>query len=502
MRNIQMSAQRFIDHVKDGYNAYQRYCFILGAGASYTSGIRTGLSLIPEWRDYLLSKGLDYISECASDCGFPQDKWEHIFKPDYKPQSDDYFTLFDLRFAGSPVVAYHYLQDLMESAEPSIGYYMLAVLMEHTENKLVITTNFDSLVEDVLHMYHAKHPLVAGHESLAPFIGTIENTSRPIIAKVHRDLMLRPLNREEELDKLADSWKEVLQKILTKYTPIVIGYAGGDQTLMKLLEEMSLDNIYWCTIKDHESDRIENLLKKSKGGYLVKIKGFDEIMFSLASQMTIGLPIENPSDRIKKFFHQRQESYQFQFNNLNNIILDESTGFNNHINTEAKASTSNNKTILHLNYTSSSDNTVTVINQLDMLDKLAGTPEKDDTISIATTLRRLATRDFIHGNIKDALSNCNKAIELQPKDADLHHLKGLILHLNNQDSLSLNSLDEAIKLDKNNASYHDARSTTLFTLKRYDEALEESEKAIKLDPHNPDYRSFKKIILDKIHNQT
>ena len=287
-RDIHMSTERFVDHVKEGYDSDLRYCFILGSGASYTSGIPTGLKLMAEWHKYLKSKGMEYIVESAKDCGVSKEKVEQLFAPDYKLQSEDYFALFDLRFAGKPIVAYRYLQKLMENAEPSIGYYMLAVLMDNTENKLVITTNFDTLVEDVLYLYHAKHPLVAGHESLAPFIGTVENMGRPVVAKVHRDLTLQPLNREEELQKLADAWAENLHTALSKYIPIVIGYSGGDQTLMNLLEKTKLDNIYWCSLSDSESERIENLLKKCPRGYLVKIKGFDDVMFSLVSKMMEG----------------------------------------------------------------------------------------------------------------------------------------------------------------------------------------------------------------------
>ncbi len=173
---IQMSTRRFVEHVKEDYDAKKRYCFILGSGASYTSGIPTGLQLMPKWREYLMKQPSGYIEECARECGIPQYKWDRLFQRDYQLQSEDYFTLFDLRYAGIPSKAYYDLQKMMEKAEPSIGYYMLAVLMHNTDNKLVITTNFDSLVEDVLHLYHAKNPLVIGHESLASLLATLAAT--------------------------------------------------------------------------------------------------------------------------------------------------------------------------------------------------------------------------------------------------------------------------------------------------------------------------------------
>ena len=66
----------------------------------------------------------------------------------------------------------------MDDARPSFGYYALAVLLVDFENKLVVTTNFDSLVEETLSLTHARRLLVVGHESLAPFLGSTENRNR------------------------------------------------------------------------------------------------------------------------------------------------------------------------------------------------------------------------------------------------------------------------------------------------------------------------------------
>ena len=95
-----MQEQRFIDHVYDGYHAGERYCFILGAGASRSSGIRTGEELMRKWHAFLLERGEDYIRESAEDAGLEKKEYAHLLHPDAKLSNRDYFTLFDLRFAG------------------------------------------------------------------------------------------------------------------------------------------------------------------------------------------------------------------------------------------------------------------------------------------------------------------------------------------------------------------------------------------------------------------
>ena len=66
---------------------------------------------------------------------------------------------------------------------------MAIMLTDKGRNNLVITTNFDSLVEDALFMYTSSKPLVINHELLADYAGD-PNISRPIIAKVHRGIFL------------------------------------------------------------------------------------------------------------------------------------------------------------------------------------------------------------------------------------------------------------------------------------------------------------------------
>ena len=498
MRNIHMSTRRFVEQVKEGYDSNLRYCFILGSGASYTSGIPTGLKLMPEWHKFLQDQGMEYIKECAGDCGIPDDTLERIFKPGYQFQSDDYFTLFDLRFAGMPVVAYKYLQKKMENAEPSIGYYMLAVLMDNTENNLVITTNFDSLVEDVLYMYHAKHPLVAGHESLAPFISTEENMDRPIVAKVHRDLNLHPLNREKELKKLAKAWAENLHTAFSKYIPIVIGYAGGDQTLMNLLEKTNLDGIYWCSLNDSESERIEKLLRKCSRGYLVKIKGFDDVMFRLVSRMTEGKSFDKPVDRMKSLFQSRIDNYNKQYLDIENKFTEEETGRNSEKIIPSKdlkgrddpADASGSGISVSGNKVASAES------DLELLDKMAST---DDSPALkVAALRRAAVKYYLDGDIDQAVKCCDEAITIQPEAADLYNLKGNIWGLAGRYEEALKEKDEAVRLAPDNAEYHDSRSATLHELGRYEEALKESDEAVRLAPGNAEYHNSRGVTLHKL----
>jgi hypothetical protein len=62
----------------------------------------------------------------------------------------------------------------------------------------------------------------------------------PLIAKIHRDLLLEPINTPEGTARLADGWNRALKELLGYYTPIVIGYGGNDGSLMDFLTSLEL----------------------------------------------------------------------------------------------------------------------------------------------------------------------------------------------------------------------------------------------------------------------
>ena len=97
------------------------------------------------------------------------------------------------------------------------------------------------------------------------------------------------------MQALADGWEKPLENALRRYIPIVIGYAGGDRTLMTLLHKLKLKNIYWCYIGQKPDDDIGGLVEKNHG-YLVKILGFDEIMFQLAERFAQEIAFGDPQE--------------------------------------------------------------------------------------------------------------------------------------------------------------------------------------------------------------
>lgn len=451
-----MSTQFFIDTIHDEYKAGQRYCFILGSGASVTSGIRMGSELLKDWFEFLTApgRGLSYAKERAELIGLKPADYEYLFAPGYTPSGKDYFALYDLRYAGAVNAGFQDLEKEMEGKSPYVGYYLLAFLLEQTENRYVITTNFDSLSEDAYFYYTNKHPLVVGHESLAPFVGG--NFRRPVIAKIHRDLYLNPKNHKKEMQQLSKEWHDPLTKLLTQYIPIVIGYAGEDLSLMSLLKKIPLPGIFWCTRPGKEPNDNAKKIIEANNGYHVVIEGFDEILFDLANRFPLksGTPMGSILAAMESFSKDRMD----KLTKVNEEFSNRSAGRN-----ATKGSTGN---------TDSAD--VEADSKPESTDARTS---KNPMIPYNDALNAYKNDDF-----ESALRYIDEAIALKPDHARFHKLRGDILDDLNLTEKAIVSYSESIRLNPDSFDTYNNRGLALMRLHRPEEALSDYNKAIELNP--------------------
>lgn len=180
----------------------------------------------------------------------------------------------------------------MDKAEPSIGYSFLAQFLSKTSHKFIITTNFDTMVEDALFGLKEAKPLVLGHELLSKYINPTSPT-RPTIIKIHRDFLLDPYNTDDEIKELDAQWQESLKPLLKEHSMIVIGYGGNDDSLMNYLNNIEdRKSIYWCFRgnKSKFSSKITSILTEKD--FIVEIQGFDKFMLLLNDRLNLGTIID------------------------------------------------------------------------------------------------------------------------------------------------------------------------------------------------------------------
>ena len=468
-----ISAKRLSQMMKELSESSERFCFILGSGASVESGIPSGSTLEMQWMDCLMGK-MEDRGMPAMDAGetreiagtlYAEKAIEHNFgeieeawlraKKENKPiPSEYYFDIYKLRFHSNPRQGYNYLEKIMEQCDPSLGYHTLAKLLaENSLHNLVITTNFDSLVEDALFLYTDKRPLVVSHESLADYMEA--NIRRPIIAKVHRGLMYAPLNSPENLQELKPEWQRALSQALSIYTPIVIGYAGGDHSLMSFLEKETTSirgSIYWCYRGKRSraglpGENIQSLVA-NHNGYFVAIDGFDALMVEIGKTMySDAIRPGLTKDKLQKKLDERLRNYNAQWDKLNE-------------NQEMQ------KALQEMNAAEQEEEKQR---------------EKEELLTAQDYFRR-GFRASSEGHTQEAVKEYSKAIELDPSFASAYHNRGILYNNLGEQQKALDDYNKAIELDPSYAFAYNGRGNVYRGFGERQKALDDYNKAIELDP--------------------
>jgi hypothetical protein len=236
----------------------RKFCFVMGAGASYKSGIPTGGDMAKQWYDEMQQRTATNEFE----------QWCKKIQLNEDDLAAHYGEIYQKRFENDKASGYEFLVQAMRDAKPTFGHFVLAQILATAPGSCVLTPNFDSLIETSVYQYTDKTPLVCGHESLSGYARP--SNIHPLIIKIHRDLLLSPKSDPAEIAKLDDVWLEPLNTIFSTHIPIVIGYGGNDGSLISYFEKMvKPSNFFWCGLKDTKpSPCVVALIEKLDGCYI------------------------------------------------------------------------------------------------------------------------------------------------------------------------------------------------------------------------------------------
>ena len=482
-----ITLKQFLRHFEEQRN--RKFCFILGAGASKSSGIPTGAELAFQW-----------LNEIEED--LDKDQFETWLKEKGIARDDPasfYPQIFARRFEVARQGGYDFFEEIMEKAEPSCGYSFLAEILAQGKHDIVITTNFDSLTEDALFIYTSKKPLVIGHADLAGFINI--QLQRPQVIKVHHDLFFSPQNTESETGYIDEKLKRGLQDIFQSYIPIVIGYGGNDGGFMDVLERV-LDpgkGIYWCfTGTEHPKGKIEKLVV-DKQGCFIPIRDFDELMVLLGEKIGIGFldeKIEQIADeRVKRYREQieqiadeRVKRYREQKEEVSKKIKEGSDlladAFDKIINLEKP-----NWWIYELLVKKETDPAKIESIYEEGLEKC---PDSHELMNNYAIFLGDIKKDYVQ-----AEKYYQKALASEPDDAKTNYNYALLLTFHKKDYPKAEEYHQkALNLDPDNATINSYYALFLALVKRnYAQAEEYHQKALGLDPDNATINSYYALFL-------
>lgn len=265
---------------------------LLGAGASYRSGIPLASGLVDQIAKWTYCKAEDREFD---DPGIMRSDWlrwlEHQswYRPDL-PHADQYATAVE-RLLRPQVNRREFFRTILRpGVPPSTGYVSLARLLARRSIRTVLTTNFDSLVVDTAGTLPEVHQIdeirTADDQRLFS-----TNPTFPQVIYLHGSVNhYTDKNIEAETQRLDDRLVELLRPLLRDHPLVVVGYRGSEPSVMRhlLVEQATAcadfrNGIYWCHLPAEGGfvpGRLLHELEQSARGNLqfVEVDGFDQLL--------------------------------------------------------------------------------------------------------------------------------------------------------------------------------------------------------------------------------
>lgn len=255
-------------------NSYKgAYALLLGSGVSRGAEIPTGWEVVLD-----LIKKLSKLSK--DDCGeSPEDWYTKKFKsePNYSkileevaPTKTERNKLLQVYFEPSE-------EEKEEGKKlPTKAHKAIAELVSRGYIKVIITTNFDRLIEKALEE-KGIIPTVIHNEDSAK--GALPLThAKCVVVKIHGDYLdSRIKNTPEELSGYGDEMNALLDRVFDEYGLITCGWSGEwDSALRDAISRCKGRRFtYYFTRKGDLSSLLEDIIK-DKSGKTIEIKNADD----------------------------------------------------------------------------------------------------------------------------------------------------------------------------------------------------------------------------------
>ena len=225
---------------------------------------------------FLIGAGISHppiplASDIIEHCRVTAEKYGRINNP-LKTQSMDKYSHWFQQAYPQPIQRQRYLRNLIEKKAISAANFRLAHLMlEKTITNIVITTNFDDFLSQALTLFGEK-PIVCDHPNTVERIDTEQKDIQVI--HVHGthwfydccNLQGEIEGRSHASGDTSLTMPSLLDKILSRHSPLVVGYSGWENdvimtALKRRLQNTLPYNLYWFCYRREDVNTLPDWLK-------------------------------------------------------------------------------------------------------------------------------------------------------------------------------------------------------------------------------------------------
>jgi hypothetical protein len=258
------------------------FALLLGSGVSYTSKIPTGWAIT-----------LDLVRRIAAvrgeQCGEKPDLW---YREKFNKEPD-YSDLLDM-LGSTPSLRQDIIRKYIEPSDaeralgekqPTSSHRAIAGLMAKGYIRVVLTTNFDRLLEQALAEVGAQATVISASEHVAGAKPLVH--AGPTIVKLHGDYLdVRIRNTSGELATYEPEMDELLDRVLDEFGLIVCGWSADWDAALKAAIERARSRrypLYWASYGSPTLSA-KRLIDR-RAGRFVNIAGADSFFDNLAEKV-------------------------------------------------------------------------------------------------------------------------------------------------------------------------------------------------------------------------
>jgi hypothetical protein len=286
------------------------YAFLLGAGISNAAGIPLGGAIVTMLRERLLNDLQRDVSPAAGDEMFQQLGW-------FQDPETAYSEAL-LRAFSSDHERQRFFRELIVDKMPTLAHYYLASIIASGHCNLILTTNFDNLLEKALTSLRFDEFNVITHAASTEYV-----TAHPdvvTLVKLHGHYTFPQLaNLADETAQLSRQLREYFEYLMRDYGLIVAGYAGRDRSIMEPITRSVRGRtvpkgVIWCVRGDGSVERAPYLRELERTGAgsvrFLRIQDMDDFYRDLHERL--GLPDDRVLDALsaERYRYQRQKLLQ------------------------------------------------------------------------------------------------------------------------------------------------------------------------------------------------
>lgn len=259
------------------------YALLLGSGISRSAGIPSGWEV-----------EVELIKLIAAHQGVTdQNNWHQWYRERYN-ESASYSSLLDA-LVSTPTERVQLMRPFFEPTEeekelgrkePTKAHRAIARLVKEGYIRVILTTNFDRLLERALEA-EGITPQVISHEGAIAQATPLVHSDRPTLVKINGDYIdCKFRNTSEELDEYPEEMTRYLQRIFEDYGLVICGWSANcDKGLIEIIKNSPHPRYSsFLTSVGNPGDNLTEL-SKTRDGEIMLIKGADELFSELCEQI-------------------------------------------------------------------------------------------------------------------------------------------------------------------------------------------------------------------------